>query len=111
EIRRLIELDEHESHDRDSYEAQCEAIASMAQDIMASLVPLRQGDGETSTPSKRDQATALAVARELMATDEPDSDHVPMMSAEAFDALDPVSAKDVARQFLLAVSEVYGRKA
>jgi integrase len=110
EIRRLIELDEHESYDRDSYEAHCEAISSMADEVLEMLVPMPQGIEGTSTPSKREQQMALAVAKELIATNEPDSDHVPLMTTEAFDSLDPVSAKDVARQFLLAVSQVYGRK-
>jgi integrase len=110
EIRRLIELDEHDSHDIQSYEENCEAISLMAEDVLEALVPTRQGDSEVHSPSRREQQTALAIAKEMMATDEPNSDHVPLITPQAFDALDPMTAKDLARQYLLAVSEVYGRK-
>jgi hypothetical protein len=46
DIRRLSELDEHDSHDIQSYEQNCEAISLMAEDVLEALVPTRQGDDE-----------------------------------------------------------------
>lgn len=111
EIRRLIELDLHDSHDSDSYADHCEAVGELAHEALASLVSTHGGQEGSRRPSTRERRDALDRARQLMATSEPDSDHVALMDVATFDALDDVSARDVARQFLLAMGEVYSRKA
>ncbi len=111
DIRRLIELDEHETFDRDSYADHCESVAGLAEETLERLVSLPQGVEGTSRPSRREQDNAATMAVDLMTTDEADSDHVPLMTRAEFEQLDRIDAKDVARQFLLAMGQVYNRKA